>query len=359
MRNWQQEESLEIKEKKSKNLLWLAMVSIFMVFAGFTSAYLVLMYNSFWISFALPFQFFISSIIVVLSSLFIWLCLKAAKVGNQKMVKLYVVITLLTSLGFAGSQFIGWKKLMSEGNYFVGPISAYGKYGQTFDIYYKDKLILFDGINYLYDGRKISSELKGKMDAFLKQIAKVDPKKRRYDLDEFDDFKILYKPDNVKHERFLVYEDHQLHSISPTGRTHAITVVQSRELQRLAENILQDKGDFFLSGTYGKDYWISYKGEKLTYENRKLYFQGNELKEGDLMDLEASRNFRSTFIYILSVFHLLHLIGGLFYLSYVVVNIFKNKIGVANPLKIKLVGIYWHFLGFLWLFLYSFLTFIA
>ncbi len=359
MNNWKVEESPEIKERKSKTLLWLAMISIFMVFAGFTSAYLVLMYNSFWVTFALPSQFLISSILVVLASLFIWLCLKAARAGKQKMVQLYVILTVLSSVGFAGSQFIGWNKMMSEGNYFVGPISSYGRYGQTFDIYYKDKLILFDGIEYKYNDSKISPELKKELHSFLAQVAKADPKERNYNLDKFNDFKILYKPENVKFESFFTYENNKLISKSPSGREHPITVVQSRELQQLAENILDNKGDFFLNGTYGKDYWISYKGERLEYKNRRLYFKGNELNEGDLMDLDASRNFRSTFIYILSVFHLLHLIGGLIYLTYVVVNIFRNKIGVANPLKIKLVGIYWHFLGFLWLFLYSFLTLIA
>ena len=53
-----------------------------MVFAGFTSAYIVSMGDTFWVKYPLPKAFWISTITIILSSLFYVLAIKAAKTGS-------------------------------------------------------------------------------------------------------------------------------------------------------------------------------------------------------------------------------------------------------------------------------------
>lgn len=69
----------EVRRKTMKPLLWLAMVSIVMFFAGLTSAVIVSKPTGEWISFTVPFPFYVSTIIIVLSSLTYFYALKNAK----------------------------------------------------------------------------------------------------------------------------------------------------------------------------------------------------------------------------------------------------------------------------------------
>ena len=69
-------------------------------------------------------------------------------------------------------------------------------------------------------------------------------------------------------------------------------------------------------------------------------------------------NASGSFLYVLSLLHLLHLFGGIIAL---LITIFKTKKGVyssKNYLGIELCTIFWHFLDFLWLYLFLFLLYI-
>ena len=63
----------EIREKTSKPLLWIGMASIGMAFAGLTSGYVVskssLVSRGAWQTIALPNEFLLSTIFIILSSL--------------------------------------------------------------------------------------------------------------------------------------------------------------------------------------------------------------------------------------------------------------------------------------------------
>ena len=56
-----------------KFALWVAMASILMMFAGFTSAYIVKRNDSNWLEFSLPPVFWYSTVVILLSSLTIYL----------------------------------------------------------------------------------------------------------------------------------------------------------------------------------------------------------------------------------------------------------------------------------------------
>ncbi|WP_163398078.1 cytochrome c oxidase subunit 3 [Flavobacterium fluviatile] len=65
----------------------------------------------------------------------------------------------------------------------------------------------------------------------------------------------------------------------------------------------------------------------------------------------------TTFLYVVTVTHLLHLAGGLISLLIVIYNHFKQKYNSTQTLGIELGAMYWHFLDLLWVYLFLFLYF--
>lgn len=103
-----------------KFALWLAMAVMAMSFAGLTSAYIVRSNAPDWTDFVLPFQFTISGIIIILSSITIqgavW-SFKREKIGQYK---LALGATLALSVAFLVSQWLGWQELQRIGLYLDG-----------------------------------------------------------------------------------------------------------------------------------------------------------------------------------------------------------------------------------------------
>lgn len=65
----------------------------------------------------------------------------------------------------------------------------------------------------------------------------------------------------------------------------------------------------------------------------------------------------TTFLYIVTVVHLIHLAGGLISLLIIIYNHFKQKYNSSQTLGIELGAMYWHFLDLLWVYLFFFLYF--
>lgn len=65
----------------------------------------------------------------------------------------------------------------------------------------------------------------------------------------------------------------------------------------------------------------------------------------------------TTFLYIVTVVHLIHLAGGVISLLIIIYNHFKQKYNSTQTLGIELGAMYWHFLDFLWVYLFLFLYF--
>lgn len=70
----------------------------------------------------------------------------------------------------------------------------------------------------------------------------------------------------------------------------------------------------------------------------------------------AQSAIKTSFIYVLSFLHIVHLVAGLIVLSVIMVNIKKGKY-VKNNLGFNLGSNFWHYLDFLWLYLFSFFYF--
>jgi cytochrome c oxidase subunit 3 len=68
-------------------------------------------------------------------------------------------------------------------------------------------------------------------------------------------------------------------------------------------------------------------------------------------------NVAGSFLYILTLTHLLHLFGGLVGLCISTIKSKQNLYSINNYLGLELTSIYWHFLTVLWIILYAFLKF--
>lgn len=226
------------KLRTSKMVLYVGIFSICMLFAGLSSAYVVGSYNDLWVNISMPTGFYISTVIILLSSLVIKLAVNAGAKGNQSLAKTLLGLSILLGIGFAVSQYYGWKELMGEGSYFTGHV------------------------------------------------------------------------DN-------------------------------------------------LNGVYGEDYTITLKGQELIFEDGQYYLPSDELKEKPLNnEIAIYSNSASSYLYVLSFTHVLHVVGGLFYLIAIFLQAFFGKKKAVNQLNLKVGSIYWHFVDGLWIYLFLFLLFI-
>ena len=116
----QSQESIDLKEKVNRSLLYIGLFSSIMLFAGLTSGYIVRQADGGWLMFSMPFMFWISTGIILLSSITINWALSAAKKNNFEHVKLALGSTILLGLAFCVTQFLGWDELTKAGVFFAG-----------------------------------------------------------------------------------------------------------------------------------------------------------------------------------------------------------------------------------------------
>jgi cytochrome c oxidase subunit 3 len=112
------------KRKSAKPMLWVSMISMTMLFAGLTSAYVVSRKRADWVSFDLPNAFYISTILIVVSSITFMLAKFFIKKNNRKLTTLFLVSTLVLGLGFMFFQLEGFKELLNANLFFTGEQST-------------------------------------------------------------------------------------------------------------------------------------------------------------------------------------------------------------------------------------------
>jgi|TARA_Y100000996_G_scaffold320075_1_gene256239 cytochrome c oxidase subunit 3 len=117
---------INIKMSRAKKMmLWVGMISISMTFAGLTSAFIVSSKRADWLSdFIIPNDFLISTILIILSSLFFYLSknkLKAEKINSSK---IFLLVTFISAIFFVFFQFRGFNSIIDQGFYFTGAESS-------------------------------------------------------------------------------------------------------------------------------------------------------------------------------------------------------------------------------------------
>jgi cytochrome c oxidase subunit 3 len=101
-------------------LLWLMMVSSTMIFAAYTSAYIVRRDEGNWLEFALPASLLTNTLIILLSSATVQWAYFSAKKDNLKSVKLGLLLTIALGLVFVAGQYSVWGELVRNKIHFGG-----------------------------------------------------------------------------------------------------------------------------------------------------------------------------------------------------------------------------------------------
>jgi len=112
------------KKKSAKPMLWISMISMVMFFAGLTSAYVISMKRDDWVSFDLPDAFYVSTVLIVASSITLFFSQRFLKQNKRQLSLIMVLVTLFLGIGFIWQQYAGFNQLKSIGLFFTGPEST-------------------------------------------------------------------------------------------------------------------------------------------------------------------------------------------------------------------------------------------
>jgi cytochrome c oxidase subunit III len=105
---------------KWRFIVWLFIITIIMLFASQTSAYLVRRAEGNWKEFEIPVIFYISTGVLIISSVFMHLAYKAAKKDNFASLKTFISLCFGFGVLFLVLQYMGWQQLQEQGIYLKG-----------------------------------------------------------------------------------------------------------------------------------------------------------------------------------------------------------------------------------------------
>ena len=98
-----------------KFIMYEGCASIVMIFAGFSSAYLVKRNQSNWITYDMPVIFYYSTAVIILSSLTLMLSRKAFVDRQMKHYKMWLFFSVILGFTFIILQCLGFKELWDNG----------------------------------------------------------------------------------------------------------------------------------------------------------------------------------------------------------------------------------------------------
>lgn len=339
----------KVKEKMKKNLVYVAILSIVMIFAGLTSAYIVSMGDMFWIKYPLPWGFWVSTAFILLSSIFYVFAIKNAEKDKMNPLRMFMILTFFAGVGFSIFQVVGYRQLVDLGaNVSSSVMVVDGRYGDYFEVKYKGKFIEVEGNNYTIAGKPLTASESADLKNFMKTFESTASEEGYSITSLSPDFVLYYKNEP------LILQNEKL--MKPNGET--IEYIDMRRLRSLAWNVRDDRGDFFHRGTLGEDFHIYYKGKELDYKDRSLYYNNKKLSAPLQNKINQSHDTATSYLYVITILHLLHILGTLIYLLRMVRISFSRTLTFDDKLSIKTGAIFWHFLGLLWLYLLLFLLFI-
>ena len=103
-----------------KFALWLFLVTVVMIFAALTSAYIVRQAEGNWLEYELPEIFWLTSALVIISSLAMQWAYYSAKKDNFLSLRIGIVFALLFGMAFLVGQWYSWVALVDRQVFFVG-----------------------------------------------------------------------------------------------------------------------------------------------------------------------------------------------------------------------------------------------
>ena len=411
----QQFDSNKQKEKVYSSLVLVGVIGSIMLFAGLSSAVLVRKMDKFWVNIHLPNEFIFSTIIILVSSITFYLALKSGRKGQKKKLIQLLVVTFLLSIAFTFFQFKGWSSYYKSGNAIKSFVTfVYGQYGKDFKVMKGEDIVDYDGENYVVGNQIIDDVELEKIKSFLGQICgnSASYREAKFNLENYDN---PFSIQDVSTKQKLQSKDSTLFLDNVP-----LSEERKNELFKFSFGVYNDQPFFMLKGEYGKDFSISLNGEDLIYSKKKLYFPEKELnsdernainkkvyqsgkeyiiKSGEVfldgkevndfesnfqldqnIDIEVKNgvwkqtkqelnanqyaefyqtsNVSSSFVWVLTIIHFLHLILSLSTMAVVINRASKGLYNTENVAGLRAVSVFWHFVGFLWLYLYVFLEYI-
>ena len=114
-----------------------------------------------------------------------------------------------------------------------------------------------------------------------------------------------------------------------------------------------------LNGEYGTNYYFELNDQILVKEGDNYYYvRPDQSREDKTLEVQTTFNASGAMLSVLIYLHIAHLLFGLIYL---VVNLFRLKSGKLNKdnwISLHSNGMYWHFMGILWIYLFFFIFYI-
>lgn len=107
-----------------KFALWVAMASMIMFFGAFTSAFIVKQAAGNWLEFPIPDYFYISSAVIVISSITLHLSYWGYKTQKESLYKGLLLTTFILGIAFIVLQYHGWQALYEMGIDFKANVSG-------------------------------------------------------------------------------------------------------------------------------------------------------------------------------------------------------------------------------------------
>ena len=110
--------TVSIEQKKKihphKFTLWVAIGSMLMMFAGLTSAFVVKSNQIGWQSISLPKIFWVSTVVIIISSITLQIALRSFKQRDMGRYRLMIGLTLLLGVSFIVLQWMGFQQLWEQ-----------------------------------------------------------------------------------------------------------------------------------------------------------------------------------------------------------------------------------------------------
>lgn len=150
-----------VRARTKKMLMYFIVFAVVMLFAAFTSAYIVSHTGQYWVRVQPPTALMVSNVLIVLSSVSLWWSLRSMRAGQGGLAQVALLLTLALGIGFTLSQRAGWSQLSDLGmGYTVtemeGGLKAYkwnnldamrqgpGVYGRDYEIEWNERPLLFE-----------------------------------------------------------------------------------------------------------------------------------------------------------------------------------------------------------------------
>tara|TARA_B100001059_G_scaffold66862_1_gene63531 strand:+ start:29 stop:610 length:582 start_codon:yes stop_codon:yes gene_type:complete len=113
------------KQKRAKKMmLWFGIISLVMSFAGLTSAFIVSSSREDWlVNFTLPSAFTYSTLIILLSSILLFLAKQSFKNNKSAITTSLLIGAFVLGIVFIYSQIQGFNQIIASGYNFTGPTS--------------------------------------------------------------------------------------------------------------------------------------------------------------------------------------------------------------------------------------------